>query len=52
MLDRNLSAILDPMTEKEKRVKEEIERRFFSRLSQRHWEGIEVQEYRKQMKDQ
>ena len=48
MLDRNLSAVLNPMTEKEKTVAEDLER-FFSRLPQRHWEGVELKEYWEQI---
>ncbi|XP_019848669.1 PREDICTED: L-galactose dehydrogenase-like [Amphimedon queenslandica] len=48
MLDRNLSAVLSPMTEKEKKVAGDLEK-FFSRLPQRHWEGVELKEYWEQI---
>ena len=42
MVDTNVDAVLmRPLTEKEQEVQEEIERRFFQLLSQRHWEGVE-----------
>ena len=42
MMDTNVDAVLmRPLTEKEQEVQEEIERRFFQLLSQRHWEGVE-----------
>ena len=45
MVDTNVDAVLRPLTEKEKEVQEEIERRFFKPLPQKHWEGVELREY-------
>ena len=39
MVDTNVDAVLRPLTEKEREVQEEIERRFFKPLPQKHWEG-------------
>ena len=39
MVDTNVNAVLRPLTEKEREVQEEIERRFFELLPQKHWEG-------------
>ena len=50
MVDTNVDAVLRPLTEKEREVQEEIERRFFQPLPQRHWEGVELKEYWQAMK--
>ena len=51
MVDTNVDAVLmRPLTEKEQEVQEEIERRFFQLLPQRHWEGVELKEYWQAMK--
>ena len=47
MVDANVDAVLRPLTDKEKEVQKEIERRFFKPLKQRHWEGVEIEEHRK-----
>ena len=43
-------AVLRPLTEKEREVQEEIERRFFKPLLLKHLEGMELREYWQTMK--
>ena len=50
MVDTNVDAVLRPLTEKEREVQEEIERRFFKPLPQKHWEGVELRKYWQAMK--
>lgn len=45
VLESNLDATLRPLTEKEKEVKDYIEKTFFAPLPQRHWEGVEIKQY-------
>lgn len=45
MLKKNLDAVLRPLSMTEKEVKKELEEKFFSQLTQRHWEHIEVEKY-------
>ena len=45
MLKKNLDAVLQPLSMIEEEVKKELEEKFFSQLTQRHWEGIEVEKY-------
>ena len=52
MVDANVDAVLRPLSDKEKEVKEVIERSFFQPLKQRHWEGVELKEYWQAMAEQ
>ena len=45
MLKKNLDAVLQPLSMIEEEVKKELEEKFFSQLTQRHWEGIEIEKY-------
>lgn len=49
MLEQNIHSALTLLTETEKQVKAEIEERFFKSLSQRHWEGVDVERYLKKL---
>ena len=49
MLEKNIHSTLTLLTETEKQVKAEIEERFFKPLSQRHWEGVDVERYWKEL---
>ena len=49
MLEKNIHSALTRLTETEKQVKAEIEERFFKSLSQRHWEGVDVERYWKEL---
>ena len=50
MVDTNVDAVLRPLTEKTWEVQEEIEKKFFKLLPQKHWEGVELREYWQAMK--
>ena len=45
ILNSNVDAVLRPLTDTEREVKEYIEKTYFVPLAQRHWEGVEVKEY-------
>ena len=45
-----MDAVCRPLTEREREVKDYIMKHFFEPLKQKHWEGVEIQEYRKKMK--
>ena len=49
MLEKNISSALTPLTEKEKQVMTEIKRMFFEPLPEKHWEGISVEQYKKEL---
>lgn len=49
MLEKNIDAVVTPLTDREREVKEVLESQFFSQLSQSHWEGVELKEYLKQL---
>ena len=51
MLDKNIQSALTSLTEREREVKDEVERRFFKPLVQQHWEGVEVGDYWRMMKE-
>ena len=40
-----------PLTPKEQTVMDEIIRRYFIPLQLTHWEGVEYQEYKRQLQD-
>lgn len=45
MFDKNLDAVLRPLTDEEERVKMYIQQKFFATLKQPHWENVEVEQY-------
>ena len=49
-VDKNMEAALHPLTDKEREVQETILERFFRPLEVQHWEGGEVIDYWKEMK--
>lgn len=49
MLDKNLNAVMQPLTEKEESVKTHIQQEYFSPLKQPHWEDAEVKQYWKEL---
>ena len=49
-LDTNLDAVCRPLTEREREVKDYVMKHFFEPLKQKHWEGVEIQEYKKKIK--
>ena len=51
MVDTNIDAVLNPLNAKEKEVVDHIEEAFFCPLKQRHWEGVEIAQYWKVMKE-
>ena len=50
-VDRNIEAAMRPLTLKEQTVMDEIIRRYFTPLQLTHWEGVEYQEYKRQLQD-
>ena len=50
MLDKNIQSAFTLLTDKERELQKEVERRFFEPLKQRHWEGMEVTDYWRMMK--
>ncbi len=50
ILESNLDAVLRPLSDKEEQVKEYVEKTYFVPLSQRHWEGVETEQYWKALK--
>ncbi|CAI8030368.1 L-galactose dehydrogenase [Geodia barretti] len=45
----NIAATLNPLTKHEAHVRDCIIKKYFSPLKQRHWEGVEVEKYKKQL---
>lgn len=50
MLAKNLKAALNPLTEHEAKVRDYILHKYFSPVGVNHWEGVEVAQYRKEMR--
>ncbi|KAL5457400.1 hypothetical protein EMCRGX_G034652 [Ephydatia muelleri] len=50
MVDSNIEASCLPLTKKEAEVRDYIKRAFFDPLNFKHWEGIELERYRKTIK--
>jgi len=48
-LDANLDVMINGVTDREKQILQDVIRLYFGKLeeSERHWDGIEVSEYRK-----
>ena len=49
MFDKNLDAVMRPLTDKEEKVRVYIQQKFFAPLKQPHWENIEVEQYWKEL---
>ncbi len=49
MIKKNIEATLLPLSDKEKEVIDTLQRKYFKKLSSPHWEGVEVQEYWKEL---
>ena len=49
IMDRILMAALNPLTEKEARVRSEIMHKYFNPLPFKHWEGVELAKYKEAM---
>ena len=49
-VDRNIEAVMRPLTLKEQTVMDEIMRRYFTPLQLTHWEGVE-EEHKRQLQD-
>lgn len=52
LIDKNLDAALQPLTDKELEVREIILERFFRPLKVKHWEGREVENYWRKIRGQ
>lgn len=50
IMTRNMEAALNPLTETEIRVRDHIIDKYFKPLQVKHWEGVELAEYRKAMR--
>ena len=46
---KNIAATLNPLTKHEAHVRDCIIKKYFSPLKQKHWEGVEVEKYQKQL---
>ena len=51
MVRNNCEAVLNPLSDKEVNAKETIHNMFFKPLKVHHWEGVEVREYWKSMRE-
>ena len=49
ILDKNLNAALNPLTEHEAYVMASIQHKFFAPVRLKHWEGVEVSNYQEEM---
>lgn len=50
IMNRNVESALVSLTEKEVTVRDYIIRKYFKPLQVKHWEGVELAEYRKATK--
>ena len=51
IVDCNIDAAMCPLSEKEKRVMEVIIQTYLSPIQQKHWEGVELKDYRRQLNE-
>ena len=49
MVDSNIEAACLPLTEKEAEVRDYIKKTYFDPLKSKHWEGVELEKYRKEI---
>lgn len=50
MLAKNLRAALNPLTEHEAQVRDYILHKYFGPVGIKHWEGVEIAQYQKEMR--
>ncbi|XP_014218383.1 L-galactose dehydrogenase [Copidosoma floridanum] len=50
-LDINMNVVYNGISDKEMEVLEEIKKEFISKVTKKHWEGIEIEKYRSAMKN-
>lgn len=50
MLAKNLKAASNPLTEHEAKVRDYILHMYFGPVRVKHWEGVEVAQYRREMR--
>ena len=49
MLEKNVASAMTPLTDREKVVMDEINKKFFKHLSTKHWENKELLQYKKEL---
>ena len=48
-VEKNVDATLNPLTKHELDVQDHIVKNYFTPIKQKHWEGVEVEKYRKKV---
>ncbi|XP_041365982.1 L-galactose dehydrogenase-like isoform X2 [Gigantopelta aegis] len=48
-LYKNIESVYCPLTDKEKTIQQQVLERYMKPLKNRHWEGVEVEQYRKEL---
>ncbi|KAL8622648.1 hypothetical protein ACOMHN_009282 [Nucella lapillus] len=51
-LQKNIDCLYTPLTKEEKAVQQEVMEQFMKPLNNKHWEGVEVEDYRRRRKGQ